>query len=154
MWNLPGPWVEPVSPSLAGGFFPTKPSGNPERNSWCYKVIQWITSPRQTSWYLSCSESQKGVSKWCSTKAVKREWRQAFNHIWWKFPPILFILGMNFRTRQYVSYGGCVCSSIPIPLEHLFFLPDFNLGNLQLFVAALRAFLSIKRCWGFNHHHH
>jgi len=28
MWNLPEPGIEPVSPSLAGGFFTTEPPGN------------------------------------------------------------------------------------------------------------------------------
>ena len=29
MWNLPGPEIKPVSPSLAGRFFTTKPPGKP-----------------------------------------------------------------------------------------------------------------------------
>ena len=29
MWNLPGPGMEPVSPTLAGGFFMTEPTGTP-----------------------------------------------------------------------------------------------------------------------------
>ena len=27
--NLPDPWIEPMSPALAGGFFPTEPTGKP-----------------------------------------------------------------------------------------------------------------------------
>ena len=27
MWDLPGPWIEPVTPALAGGFLTTAPSG-------------------------------------------------------------------------------------------------------------------------------
>ena len=29
MWDLPGLGVEPLSPTLAGGFFTTKPPGKP-----------------------------------------------------------------------------------------------------------------------------
>ena len=29
MGDLPGPGIEPASPALAGGFFPTEPSGKP-----------------------------------------------------------------------------------------------------------------------------
>ena len=29
MWDLPGPWLEPVSPALAGRFFTTEPPGKP-----------------------------------------------------------------------------------------------------------------------------
>jgi len=29
MWDIPGPGIEPLSPSLAGGFFTTKPPGKP-----------------------------------------------------------------------------------------------------------------------------
>ena len=29
IWDLPGSWIEPVSPALASGFFTTKPSGKP-----------------------------------------------------------------------------------------------------------------------------
>ena len=27
--DLPDPWIEPMSPALAGGFFPTEPTGKP-----------------------------------------------------------------------------------------------------------------------------
>ena len=30
MWDLPGPGIEPVLPSLAGGFFITEPPGKPQ----------------------------------------------------------------------------------------------------------------------------
>ena len=29
MWDPPGPGIKPVSPTLAGGFFTTEPSGKP-----------------------------------------------------------------------------------------------------------------------------
>ena len=32
MWNLPGPGIEPESPALAGGLYPTESPGNPQ--SW------------------------------------------------------------------------------------------------------------------------
>ena len=32
MWDLPTPGIELVSPALAGGFFTTKPPGNPRRS--------------------------------------------------------------------------------------------------------------------------
>ena len=31
MWDLPGPGIKPVSPSLAGGFLSTEPPGKPNR---------------------------------------------------------------------------------------------------------------------------
>ena len=31
MWDLPGSWIEPMSPELAGGFFTTEPPGRPIR---------------------------------------------------------------------------------------------------------------------------
>ena len=27
LWDIPGPGIKPVSPALAGGFFPTEPRG-------------------------------------------------------------------------------------------------------------------------------
>ena len=27
MWDLPGPWIEPTSPAVAGGFLTTGPPG-------------------------------------------------------------------------------------------------------------------------------
>ena len=29
VWDLPGPWIEPVSSVLAGGFFTSEPPGKP-----------------------------------------------------------------------------------------------------------------------------
>ena len=29
MWDLPGSGIEPMSPTLAGGFFTTEPQGKP-----------------------------------------------------------------------------------------------------------------------------
>ena len=31
MWDLPGSWIEHMSPELAGGFFTTEPPGRPIR---------------------------------------------------------------------------------------------------------------------------
>ena len=40
MWNLPGPGIQPVSPALAGRFFPTMPAG---------KLVFCISCLSQTS---------------------------------------------------------------------------------------------------------
>ena len=45
--DLPKPWVEPVSPEQAGGFFTTEPPGKPYRthikyNNICLKHVQFI----------------------------------------------------------------------------------------------------------------
>ena len=36
MWNFPGPEIKPVSPSLAGRFFTTKPPGKPSSTFYIY----------------------------------------------------------------------------------------------------------------------
>ena len=37
MWDLPGPWLEPVSPALAGGFLTTAPPGKSQyHNVFCF----------------------------------------------------------------------------------------------------------------------
>ena len=38
--DLPNPWIELMSPALAGGFFTTEPPGNP-RNSTSLKHLQF-----------------------------------------------------------------------------------------------------------------
>ena len=54
---------------------------------------------------------------------------------------------MNFRTRQYVSYGGYVCSSIHIPLEHLF-LTRFQLRELAALCLSPKGFLEYQEVLG------
>ena len=45
MWGLPGSGIKPVSPALAGGFFTTKPLGNP------------YSSPlTNASWMVTCGQ--------------------------------------------------------------------------------------------------
>ena len=43
MWDLPGPGLEPTSPSLAGGFLTTAPPGKPTKFffTWSIKSIIW-----------------------------------------------------------------------------------------------------------------
>ena len=43
MWDLPGPGIEPMSPTLAGGFLTTEPQGKPLSNGFFFfKVYLFI----------------------------------------------------------------------------------------------------------------
>ena len=39
MWDLPGPGIPPVSPSLAGGFFTTGPPGKSPHSFFISKTL-------------------------------------------------------------------------------------------------------------------
>ena len=48
MWDLPGPGIEPMSPTLTGGFFTTEPPGKSPfvflNFYWSIVVLQWCIS--------------------------------------------------------------------------------------------------------------
>ena len=61
MWDLPSPGIEPVSPTLAGGFFTTEPPGAPFHfclliitlicpTSWCSLRLHGLTSRALVFW--------------------------------------------------------------------------------------------------------
>jgi len=39
MWDLPGPGIEPMSPAMAGGFFPTESPGKPKPVTFKLKFV-------------------------------------------------------------------------------------------------------------------
>ena len=42
MWDLPGPWLEPVSPALAGRFLTTAPPGKSRRPGWFVFLLVFL----------------------------------------------------------------------------------------------------------------
>ena len=63
--DLPDPWIEPMSPALAGGFFPTEPTGKPSiglptmKNS-IYPPPQIKKRTKKLSTYLASGYISKG----------------------------------------------------------------------------------------------
>ena len=66
MWDLPGPGLEPVSPSLAGGFLTTAPPGK----SRCRRIL--ISKMEQVQWvpYGGCVESELMHVQQCVTHSM------------------------------------------------------------------------------------
>ena len=42
MWGFPGSGIEHVSPALAGGFFTTKPPGEPLNNLFLIECVMYV----------------------------------------------------------------------------------------------------------------
>ena len=41
MWDLPGPGLELMSPTLAGGFLTTAPPGKPNKREFCFMKLSF-----------------------------------------------------------------------------------------------------------------
>lgn len=155
MWNLAGPWVDLCLLWQEDSF--------PLNHQWTPREILDVTR-----WYNGLPLEGKQPGTWVAVKAKKgsasdvaqrrlkgnedkpsaisdESFLPFFSygkHLGWTLELDSMLVMVDMYVAPFISPWNT------------YFLPDFNLGNLQLFVSALRAFLNIKKCWGFNHHHH